>query len=117
MQEYELDAWLGELRDELTDEQYDRLLSEARDIEARFPGRDQDEEQDAALAATLQWIQGDTSLEKAADALVRARAAEREASIHAQQVARLAVLDGMSEVEAARRAGLTRPTVRKALGK
>ena len=47
----------------------------------------------------------------------RSRDAARAASLAAQQVARLAVHDGMPEAEAARRAALDRMTVRKLMGK
>lgn len=117
MQRYELDAWLGDSRADLTDEQYDRLLGEAREIADRYPGPDGEQWAAVALAAALAYITGDLSPQEAGTALLRARIAEREASVTAQEVARLTVLDGSSEVAAARMTGLDRMTVRKALGK
>lgn len=46
-----------------------------------------------------------------------ARAREREWMERAKSAAIVAVAAGMSEVEAARQAGISRPTLRKALGK
>lgn len=58
-----------------------------------------------------------TDLHKAGKAFKAARDRERLASAHLYEQIRLAVLEGMSESEAARVAGVDRMTVRRALGK
>lgn len=116
MQTYELDAWLGDARDDLDDEQYDRMLSEADEIEARHPAPDDEAERDAALSATLQYILGEVTVEAAGQALVRARLAEMEAYAAARQVARLAVLDGAAKATAATDAAIDRKSLYRALG-
>jgi len=57
MQRYELEAWLGPALSDLTTEQVDRLLAEAQEIHARYPG--DEESQDAALSAAVQRLLGD----------------------------------------------------------
>lgn len=110
--------WLGPAADELSDEQRERFEIEATEAIARI-GDDPDlqEERDAALSAIVQYLLGETDIDAAGEHRAETQRAARLASIAAQQVARLAVLDGMSEVEAARRAQLDRMTVRRALGK
>lgn len=112
-----LDAWLGDARADLTDEQYTRLLDEAVALDERYPDPDDADDYQAALSATMQCILGETSPEDAGGRLRRARAEAHEAMVVAQTLARLAVLDGVSEVRAAALCGLDRMTVRKALGK
>jgi predicted DNA-binding protein (UPF0251 family) len=58
-----------------------------------------------------------TDLHKAGKAFKAARDRERLAAAHLHEQIRLAVLEGMSESEAARVAGVDRMTVRRALGK
>ena len=110
-------VWLGPAADELSAEQIDRLYQEAEAIEARFPHPDDEYLRDAALSAAVQWVLGEITLAQAAQQLVDARVAARRASVVAQEVAALAVADGMSEVNAARAVGIDRMTLRKVLGK
>lgn len=117
MDDYELDAWLGDTRADLTDDQYTRLREEAAEIERRYPDPDDVADRDAALSATVQYLLGEITPIAAGAALARARIAAREASVTAQQVSRLAVLDGTPEAQAARDVGIDRMTVRKVLGK
>lgn len=117
MQTHELDAWLGDTRADLTDDQYARLRDEATDIARRYPDPDDAGDRDAALSATVQYLLGELTPIAAGAALTRARIAAREASVTAQQVSRLTVLDGTPEAQAARDAGIDRMTVRKVLGK
>lgn len=110
-------AWLGPAADAMTPEQRARFEAEAADVVARHHDPDLPEDRDAALSALVQYLLGETTLDDAGAQRVRTRADARAASIAAQQIARLAVQDGTPEAEAARRAGLDRMTVRKALGK
>lgn len=110
-------SWLGPAADELTEEQRDRFEVEARLICDRYAGPDLAAEQDVALSALVQYLLGETDLDRAGDARAVTRSAARDALTAAQVVARLAVLDGVPEAEAARRASLDRMTVRKVLGK
>ncbi|WP_300680733.1 hypothetical protein [Nocardioides sp.] len=111
-------AWLGPAADEMTDHQRERFEREAAEAIDRI-GDDPDlqEERDAALSAIVQYLLGETTIDEAGEARTRTQREARYASLAAQQIARLAVQDGMSEEEAGWRAHLTRMTVRKALGK
>lgn len=113
----ELTAWLGDYADELTDDQRDRLEREAERINTRWPDPDDQFSRDAALSAAHQLIVGETSLREVREQLVATRMAEIAASAAAQQVAAMAVDDGMSEVQAADQAGIDRMTLRRMLGK
>jgi hypothetical protein len=111
-------TWLGPAADELTDEQRERFEDEAAETIDRI-GDDPDlqAERDAALTALVQYLLGEVDVDEVGAERARLRAAERAAYLAAQQVARLAVLDGMPEAEAARRSGVDRMVVRKLLGK
>ncbi len=115
MQRYELEALLGPALEELAPEQVDRLLAEADDIAAYYPG-DQDL-REAALSAAVQYLLGELTPEQAAEQLRAARASAARASAAAQQVGVLLVQRGETEVAAARRCGITRDTLRARLGK
>lgn len=115
MQRHELEAWLGPALDELTDEQIDRLATDADDISTRHPH--DDDARTAALSAAVQYLLGEVDIDQAGSALLAARRVEADAYAAAQQLAAMAVTDGMPEAEAARRAGIDRMTVRKVLGK
>lgn len=110
-------VWLGPVADELTDEQFDRLFREAKTIEARWPDPGDSDLRGAALSAAVQLMLGETSLDQAREQLVAARIAARRASVVAQQLATMAVGDGVPESHAAAAAGIDRMTLRKALGK
>jgi DNA-binding CsgD family transcriptional regulator len=58
-----------------------------------------------------------TRLDKAGERLRTARAEQHNALTEAMRLAEAAIADGMSEVEAARRAKVNRMTLRKHLGK
>jgi DNA-binding phage protein len=58
-----------------------------------------------------------TRLDKAGARLRTARAEQHDALIEAMYLAEVAIAEGMSEVEAARRAQVNRMTLRKHLGK
>ena len=110
-------AWLGSAADDMTPEQRARFDAEAPEILAMWPDPDDQAERDAALSALVQYLLGETSPTEAGYQLTRARIALAEALAAAKVLARFAVQDGMSEVQAAAQVGLDRMTVRKVLGK
>lgn len=101
----------------MSPEQLARFDREAAVIAARWPDVDQEFEREATAAALANYLLGDLDLDEAGEALTEARFNLDVAMAVTQTVARLAVLDGMSESQAARTAGLDRMTVRKVLGK
>ncbi|WP_341719916.1 hypothetical protein QQG74_09520 [Micromonospora sp. FIMYZ51] len=113
----ELMAWLGPAAAELTAEQIDQVADAARDIDTRYPHPDEQPERDAALSATVQYLLGETTPEDADRALIEARRREREAYVAALQVAVMAHrVGGVPKATAARRAGVDRMRLLKALG-
>ena len=134
MQDHELMAWLGPAADDLTPEQIQRVADEARRIADRWPDPDHQPERDAALSAVVQHLLGETSAEEAARALVDARRRrreadarrrereadarrrEREAYAAAETIAVALVHDGTPKATAARRAGIDRMSLLRALG-
>jgi len=115
-QRYELEAWLGPALSDLAPEQVDRLMQEAEDIAAYYPGVDDEELRDAALSAAVQLLLGDTTPEECARELRAARAAEARASAAAQQIAAMMVRDGVPKARAARECGIDRMTLLTRLG-
>lgn len=93
--------------------------AEARATLARYPSDSEPDEaaRGVALRALADYILDRTTIDAAGEARLTTQVAAARASIAAQTIARLEVLDGMPEAEAARRAGLDRMTVRKMLGK
>lgn len=115
--DHELMAWLGPAAGELTAEQIERVADEARQIAERYPDPDEQPERDAALSAVVQYLLGETTPEDANRALIDARRREREAYVTALQMAVLLTGDGVPDATAARRAGIDRMRLLKALGK
>ncbi len=113
MQQYELEAWLGPALAEMTPDQVDAMARYADMIAARY---DDDALRSVAAGGALQIILSDGALEQIGEALARARQEEREA-MAILTGALIASADTDSESSLARRAGVTRVTVRKALGK
>ena len=113
MQRYELEAWPGPALIEMTPGQVDAMARYADMIADRY---DDDALRSFVARGALLIVLSDSTLEQIGEALARARQEEREA---------MAVLTGAiiasaetdSESSLARRAGVTRVTVRKALGK
>ena len=116
MQTHELMAWLGPAADTLTAEQTERVAAEARNIAERYPDPDEQPERDAALSAVVQYLLGETTAEDANRALIDARRREREAYVAAERIAVMMVRDGVPKATAARRAGIDRMSLLKALG-
>ena len=116
MQQYELEAWLGPALAGMTPDQVDAMARYVDAIEARYDGYYDDDLRSAAAAGALLIVLADDTLEQAGETLARARQKEREA-MAVLTGALIASADTDSESSLARRAGVTRVTVRKALGK
>lgn len=115
MQDHELDAWLGPV--ELTGEQRATLVREIAEIEAAYPDPDDQDVRDAAMSAAVQHLLGDTSPQDVGRALAEATGTLHRARAAMRTTARLMVAAGVSEVAAAEALGVTRMTIRSALGK
>lgn len=110
--------WLGPAADQMTPEQRARFDAEAPEILALWPDKlDGADERDAALSALVQYLLGEITLDVAGEQRDRTRHAGWMAYVQAQVIARLAVQDGATEADAARRARIDRMIVRRALGK
>ncbi len=115
MQEHELTAWLGGAAEKVTAEQLTALLAAANRIERRWPHPRRADLREAALDGAARVILlGDATLETIA-ATWRA-ACSSEIKAHAALTGALIASTG-TEATLARRVGVTRVTVRKALGK
>jgi hypothetical protein len=113
----DLITWLGPAAEQLTAEQLEIVADAARDINQRYPDPDEQPERDAALSATVQLLLGETSAHDAARTLIAARAEERRAYVHAEQVAvMLHRHGGMPKAPAAEAVGISRMSLLKALG-
>ena len=111
MQEHELTAWLGDTP--TTDEQRASLHRAADMTDTRYG---EDDDRQAAFTAAAQVILGDATLDELAEAWTTARKAERDA-MAALTGALIAESETTSENALATRTGITRMTIRKALGK
>lgn len=111
-----LTAWLGPAAAELTPEQTERVTDASRDIDARYPDPDHEAERQAALNATVQYLLGETTAADADRALTAARRREREAFVIALQVAVMMARAGTPKAVAARKCGIDRMSLLKALG-
>lgn len=109
-------AWLGPAADEMTPEQTERFAQAWHNIAERYPDPDDQSERDAALSAAVQYLLGETTPEDADRALMTARRRAREAYVAAEQIAVMLVADGTPKATAARRAGIDRMSLLKALG-
>lgn len=112
----DLMAWLGPAAEQLTPEQIERVADASRDIDSRYPDPDYQSERDAALSATVQYLLGETTPEDANWALIAARLAEDRAYAAALQIAVMLHRDGEHKATAAKRAGVDRMSLLKALG-
>ena len=111
MQRHE--ALLGPALAEMTPDQVGAMVRYADMIEARY---DDDALRSFVARGALLIVLADSTLEQIGEALARARQDEREA-MAILTGALIASADTDSESSLARRAGVTRVTVRKALGK
>ena len=131
MQDYELDAWLGDT--ETTTEQRAALHAVATALDDRYP-RDGEEDEwaedrAAAFTGAAQVILGDATVTEAVEAWRRAHLTAEEAraamtgALIASTVGDRIVVDGkivdlgMTEAELLRATDLARGTIRKALGR
>ena len=111
MQDHEIDAYLGDTP--ITSDQREALRRALDAVTARYPEQG-DPDATTAAAAAAQVILGDATLKEVAVEWATARRIERD---------RMAALTGAliattgSERDLATRAGVTRTTVRQALGK
>lgn len=112
MQDHELAGLLGPAYDESSVEQRERVRAAVTTIQSRYP--DDAEAQACAGAAALEVILGDNALETIAAKWHAVRAEEADA--HARLTGAI-VATAAPETTIAQRAGVTRMTVRKALGK
>jgi DNA-directed RNA polymerase specialized sigma24 family protein len=103
MQDHELIAWLG---DDWTPEQQEKITADWREWESSHPDADE-AEGTAILTAICQHHDGVLEVPNLTEARRAAQAG----------VVVLVTVAGVSESEAARRAGVDRMTVRKWLGK
>lgn len=121
MRRDELDAWLGDFADTLSDAQKDDLLAVYATLEERYPDED-DERRTAGLTAASQVAFGDTTLREVADAWRAARLAEREAMAALTGAVLMAEWSApeygrVTEATIVSATGVNRQTVRKMLGK
>lgn len=118
-QRYEIEAWLGDARDEMTDEQIEAFCRIADEIGERYPDPDDADEREAALITAHQILMGETDVvDELAGSLTRARTAEFRALAGLRQAATMLVPDGReTEAGFARHAGVDRMAVRGWLGK
>ncbi|MFI2664898.1 hypothetical protein [Micromonospora carbonacea] len=112
----DLMAWAGPAWAELTDEQRDQLAAAADDITQRYPDPDDQDDRDAALSATVQYLLGEATADDTARALLAARRAARAAYVAAVQHAVMMVRAGRQKKAAALACGIDRMTLLKALG-
>lgn len=116
MQDYDLAAYLGDT--DTTAEQREALNEALKQIAATYPVADdyQAENLEAGSGAA-QVVLGDATLDALAQEWATQRENERRArfQLHGAIIASLQA--GMSESEAVRVSGISRPTVRKLVGK
>lgn len=113
----ELKPWLGDALADLDDDQLARLQRESDRIDAAHPEPDLIHIWTAAMSAAVQHVLGEVTPADVGRTLMDARRAEAEALAAAKQLAVMLVADGMTEEEAAEAIGISRLTVRAALGK
>jgi hypothetical protein len=118
MQDYELDAYLGEFADQLSEQQRAVLASALNILEDRWPGPDYTDERTEAGNAATEVVFGDATADQIASEYRTARSAERVARLRLTGAILATSLAGeTSEPALAERFGVTRMTIRKALGK
>ncbi|WP_109030101.1 hypothetical protein [Streptomyces rubrogriseus] len=119
MQQYELEAWLGDDHD-LSDEQIVELLQAAHEIEEQYPDEDDRDDRESALTAAYRLIveAPEDLIAELAQERARARAAERKALVALRQIGVTRIGNGdATEAGFAHQAGVDRMAVRRWLGK
>jgi hypothetical protein len=109
-----LTAYLGDSYGDATSDQRARIIAAQSAIDARWAEPDLADTRADAFIAAVQVILGDATLEQTAAAWRDLR--ERERTAHAALTGAI-IATAASEHEIARRTGVARDTVRKALGK
>lgn len=117
MQPCELDAWLGDARDQMTDEQVETFARIVRDIEDRWPDPDDVEEATAAMSGALMLILGDDTLAGVGARFGEAYRARRRAAAQLTGAVLASEALGATEAEIVREARINRVTARRMLGK
>lgn len=114
MQDYEIDAYLGDTT--VTEDQRAALRTALDQVAARFPEQGDTSATDAGAGAAM-IVLGDVTLDVLAQQWARARREEREEWAKLVGAMIGAAATGMPETRIAETAGVARMTVRKALGK
>jgi hypothetical protein len=119
MQDHELDTYLGDFADRVDDDRKRILKEMLEKLDQRWPRPDFTDEQLEAGNAAAEMTFGDTTAEQIAVDYQAARDAERVARLRLTGAIVITSLSepSLSELALAGRFGVTRMTVRKALGK
>lgn len=115
---YDLIAWLGPVADTATPDQLDAIATVAAQIRERYPDPDLADDRELALSAATQVIIGDVALETLSVTWSATRAAEMDA--HAALTGGIIASRALPETgpgSLCERTGMSRTSVRKALGK
>ena len=116
MSDREMQAWLGPAYDETTPEQRDALEGAWATIEDRWPGEDDSDLRQHALSGAAMTVLGDSTDAQLVAEYLAAHQAAMDA--HARMTgAIIRAAQDETEVAIAERLGLSRKTVRRALGK
>lgn len=117
-QDYELHAYLGDSYDALSDDQRAALLRAADQIARRWPDPDDADLRGEAMAAATMIVLGDATDEDVGAGYAAARRAEQDARARLTGAIILGrIVAPEPEAQQAARLGVTRMTLRKALGK
>ena len=114
MKRYELEAWLGPAKDQMSTREVDDFAALVARIESRYGDA---VEATYAMSGALQVVLRDDTLEGIGAAWKRAREAEREAMATLTGAMIATDAAGASQVDIAARSGASRLTVAKALGR
>ena len=117
IQDYEIDAYLGDFAQETTEEQKGELKEALALVESRFPDEDADDDRRDAGNAATQIILRDSTVKEIVDEWFTLRRRERSAWAGAVGAIVALNVQGVSENQIAQETGISRDTVRKALGK
>ena len=116
MNRIDLDAYLADFADTVTDDQKDEIIALADTIEKVYPGEDYVGERESMLTGVVQAVLGDTDTKTVIRAWREAQA--RLDSALAEMRGVIAVEVGRTSEYAVHKAtGLARATVAKAVGK
>jgi hypothetical protein len=119
MQQYELEAWLGDNHG-LDEDQLAELLRTAGDLEEQYPDEDDRDDREAALVAAYRLMieAPDDLIAELAAERTAARIAERKALVALRQIGVTRITNGdATEAGFAQQAGVDRMAVRGWLGK